>query len=129
MSGNVLLDTNAVIALLENDEAVQRILRHAQSLYIAPAVLGELQYGAQISAKPEANLQRIAAVQTEATVTHCTAQTASHYASIRAHLKRLGRPIPMNDIWIAASAIEHSLTLLTRDAHFDHIPGLSRIAW
>ncbi|NBC10437.1 MAG: PIN domain-containing protein [Planctomycetes bacterium] len=129
MNGNVLLDTNAVIALLDNDDAVQRILRTAHSLYIAPAVLGELQYGSHISARPEANLQRIAGVQTETTVTHCTAQTASHYASIRAQLKRMGRPIPMNDIWIAASAIEHSLTLLTRDSHFEHIPGLSRIAW
>ncbi|MGE3842006.1 MAG: PIN domain-containing protein [Vicinamibacterales bacterium] len=51
------------------------------------------------------------------------------YAEVRAALKKCGRPIPANDVWIAALALEHRLPVLTRDAHFEAVPGLARVAW
>lgn len=58
-----------------------------------------------------------------------TAETTIPYASLRGTLKRLGRPIPANDAWIAALAMQHRLPILSRDAHFDALPDLRRITW
>jgi predicted nucleic acid-binding protein len=55
--------------------------------------------------------------------------TAERYAQIRGELKRIGRPIPSNDLWIAALARQHALPLLSRDQHFDAVPGLKRVGW
>jgi len=55
--------------------------------------------------------------------------TADEYAEIRSELKRAGRPIPGNDLWIAALARQHALPLLSRDRHFDLVPGLKRVGW
>jgi predicted nucleic acid-binding protein len=55
--------------------------------------------------------------------------TARHYADIRDELKRGGRPIPAKDLWIAALARQHALPLLSRDRHFDSVPGVMRIGW
>ena len=56
----------------------------------------------------------------------CDFDTARLYGRIKAELRRKGKPIPENDIWIAAAAIQYGLTLVTRDRHFDFIDGLSR---
>lgn len=53
-----------------------------------------------------------------------TAHTADGYALVYAGLRRKGQPVPANDLWIAASALEHGAALLTRDAHFAQIDGL-----
>jgi predicted nucleic acid-binding protein len=55
--------------------------------------------------------------------------TADRYAEVRGELKQSGRPIPSNDLWIAALARQHALPLLSRDEHFDSVPGLRRIGW
>jgi tRNA(fMet)-specific endonuclease VapC len=56
-------------------------------------------------------------------------ETAGHYAEVREQLKRKARPIPANDLWIAALARQHGLPILSRDRHFDFVPGLTRIGW
>ncbi|MEQ1847489.1 MAG: PIN domain-containing protein [Nitrospira sp.] len=56
------------------------------------------------------------------------AETAQRYAEIVNHLKSAGRPIPTNDIWIAAHAMQHGLQILTFDRHFDHIPQVSKLS-
>jgi predicted nucleic acid-binding protein len=58
-----------------------------------------------------------------------TPETTLPYAALRATLKRLGRPIPANDAWIAALAMQHRLPILSRDAHFDAVPDLQRTGW
>ena len=58
-----------------------------------------------------------------------TEETAVHYATIRLELKRAGKPIPTNDLWIAALCREHRFDLLSRDLHFDSVPGLQRLGW
>ena len=57
------------------------------------------------------------------------ATTAEHYGRIRAQLAQSGTPIPENDIWIAALALEHQLPLAARDAHFDRVTGLQVLNW
>ena len=58
-----------------------------------------------------------------------TSETSRFYADIRHELRLAGQPIPENDLWIAALARQHGLTLLSNDAHFDHLSGLKRISW
>jgi len=55
--------------------------------------------------------------------------TAEVYADVRDKLRRAGRPIPENDLWIAALVLQYALPLVSRDLHFDFVPGLKRIAW
>jgi len=62
-------------------------------------------------------------------VLEITQRTASWYADIRSELRRIGKPIPANDAWIAALGREHNLPVLSRDQHFDHVPGLRRLTW
>jgi tRNA(fMet)-specific endonuclease VapC len=59
----------------------------------------------------------------------CDVETARHYGRVRNELRRKGRPIPENDIWIAATARQHDLILVTRDPHFDEVEGLPIEAW
>jgi predicted nucleic acid-binding protein len=62
-------------------------------------------------------------------VLHVDRSTASQYAAIRGALKQRGRPIPSNDAWIAALALQHRMPVVSRDAHFDEVSGLERVAW
>jgi predicted nucleic acid-binding protein len=55
--------------------------------------------------------------------------TAQHYAEVRDELRRRGRPIPENDVWIAALAREHAQPVVSRDEHFDHVVGIRRVGW
>ena len=56
-------------------------------------------------------------------------ETAGHYAQVRSELKKAGKPIPSNDLWIAAICRQHRLPLMSQDAHFDAVQGLKRIRW
>lgn len=91
--------------------------------------LGELYYGAQKSAKAEENIRRISEFGTAAAVLGCDAETAARYGEIKAALRARGTPIPENDIWIAAIALQHELEVVTRDAHFDLIESLVVKSW
>ena len=120
----IALDTNQVIAVL-NDRGdagtwIQAFLR----ICIPAPVVGELRFGALNSGKPEANERKIDAFLARCSVLPVTAETGAVYAQIRHSLKRKGTPIPENDLWIAASAVEHGLTLVTGDDHFDVIEEL-----
>ncbi len=129
MSGEVLLDTNVVIALLEREP---QALDHFQSdleVSISVVTLGELLFGAEKSVRVTENRDRAEAFADDCTIRPCTRATARRYATIKNELRRKGRPIPENDLWIAATAIEHGLTLVTRDQHFEAIEGLELEAW
>jgi len=96
---------------------------------IAVTVLGELFFGAEKSARRDANMAKYDAFAAEYSVLDCTTETAKHYSLIRNALRIKGRPIPDNDIWIAALAMQHDLTLITRGAHFDEVEGLKSEKW
>ena len=126
----MLLDTNAVIGILAKDADLLHFLRQFRSLLIPSMALGELYFGAYKSQRQENNLLAIEDfLRGGAVVLACDAETARHYGAIRDELRRQGRPIPVNDMWIAAVARQRGLPLVSRDAHFDVVPGLTRRAW
>ena len=127
-----LLDTNVVIALFAVEHSVLEEVRKAEErsrLRVPAIVLGELYYGARKSAKPADNVRRVDSLETRASVMSCDAGTARVYGSIKDMLRIKGKPIPDNDIWIAALALQHNLCLVTRDSHFQEVDGLQITAW
>lgn len=124
MSGRLLVDTNIVIALFGGDPAAVEKLEDKPALFLCVPVLGELRYGALASARIEQNLERLDQFSKRVAVLPCDSETAIYYSTIRFDLRKKGRPIPENDLWIAAIARQHRLTLLSRDSHFEEIEGL-----
>jgi tRNA(fMet)-specific endonuclease VapC len=129
MSGRFLLDTNVVIALLEGETVVQGHLAQADEVFISSIALGELYFGSGKSARPETNRARVDELARNNVVLGCDADTARRYGEVKTVLHLKGRPIPENDIWIAAIALQHSLRLSTRDEHFKEVEGLTVEAW
>jgi tRNA(fMet)-specific endonuclease VapC len=129
MNGKYLLDTNIVIALFAGETGLRDSLSTAEEVFLSTIAVGELYYGARKSSKPHENLVRIDELVLGNVVLGCDSATARQYAAIKNALRIKGRPLPENDIWIAAIAIQHDLILVTRDAHFDQIEGLDRITW
>jgi tRNA(fMet)-specific endonuclease VapC len=129
MSGRFLLDTNVVIAIFARDSSVLQYVGEADEVFLPAIVVGELHYGAQKSARVEENVERIIELASETTVLACDADTARHYGTIKNRLRAKGKPIPENDIWIAAVALQHGLELASRDPHFKEIEDLSLVVW
>jgi tRNA(fMet)-specific endonuclease VapC len=123
-SGDLLLDTNIVVALVASEQAVIDRLARATRVFIPSTVIGELYYGAFNSSRVTANGARVDALVLTSSLLSCGADTARWYGQVKSQLRQIGRPIPENDLWIAAAALEHGLILLTRDAHFTGIAGL-----
>ena len=122
----ILLDTNAYTAFMLGAAEVVDVVAHADRLYLNSIVLGELLGGFAAGtreAKNRAELSRFLD-SPRVEILPITGETADSYALIYAGLRRRGQPIPTNDLWIAASALEHGAALLTRDAHFSQIDGL-----
>lgn len=129
MSGRFLLDTNVVIALFADEVSVKDNLAEAEEVFISSVVIGELYYGAQKSGRVEANLTRIDEFIVGNAVLGCDADTARRYGLVKNGLRLKGRPIPENDIWLAAIALQYDLTLVTRDSHFDAVENLHTVVW
>ena len=129
MAGKYLLDTNIVIASFAADPGVLEHLRTADTAIIPSIVFGELYYGAQRSSRVQSNLGRLDELATQSPQVPCNLGTAQRYGIIKQSLRTRGRPLPENDIWVAAIAIQHSLTLVTRDQHFSEIEGLRLERW
>ena len=125
----MILDTNALSAFVDGDPAVGDILRGQGQAAIPVIVLGEFRYGISASRYRRTYEAWLNAHLPDFEVLAVTADTAVHYAALRAALKELGRPIPANGAWIAALALEHRLPVLSRDARFDAVPELQRKTW
>ena len=125
----MILDTNGLSAMADGDPGVAPILQQAAEIALPVIALGEYRYGIRQS-RHRARYERwLNEVVTTCRVLSVDESTAVVYADIRGELKRAGRPIPGNDLWIAALARQHSLPLLSRDQHFDLVTGLTRIRW
>ena len=125
----MILDTNALSAFADGEMAVGDVLRMQRRAAIPVVVLGEFRYGiagSRHKAEYEAWLEATLPAFDVLVVDEGTARA---YAELRAELKRAGQPIPANDAWIAALALQHGLPVLTRDEHFDAVPGLERRDW
>lgn len=129
MTGRFLIDTNIVIALFASDSTVQQYLRGAVEVFTPAIVLGEIYYGAYKSSRIKENVSRINEFASQNAVLFCDAITAQWYGQIKDGLRKQGRPIPENDIWIAAIAVQYDLILVTRDVHFQDIAGLQVQEW
>ncbi len=131
MAGHrVLLDTVMVIAYLKSEQTVLNRLQ-GLSVYVASITIGEMFFGAYKSSRVNDNLRELRGFMASSNITiiDCDAITGDYYGQIKQSLKRKGRPIPENDIWIAATAMQHSLTLISRDAHFSEVDGLDLSTW
>ncbi len=125
----MIIDTNALSALAVGDPDVVRLIRTSGRHQLPVIVLGEYRFGL-LRSRDRLKIEAwLAELEGECDVLDLTRSTANCYAEIREELRALGRPLPENDIWIAALAREHQLAILSRDKRFDHIPGLTRFGW
>lgn len=113
MNGKISLDTNIVIRLFKNDFAVIKMLAGFSTVYLPTPVVAELLFTARNSSRPEENLKTYNEFIDACKVLNITRETANHYSTLRLELKQKGRPIPENDLWIAAVCIEQNLPLVT----------------
>jgi len=125
----VILDTNALSAFVDGDVRVGEVLRRETRAAIPVIVLGEFRYGIAESRHRAAYEAWLGTHLPQFDVLAVTDETAVVYAGLRVALRRSGRPIPANDAWIAALALQHRLPVLSRDQHFDAVPGLRRNGW
>lgn len=112
--------------LLRNGGGLRRCLEEAELVYVPAIVLGELHAGFCLGSNHEQNCQRLEAFLDLPGV--CIApvdeSVAQRYGFLVRDLRRQGTPIPTNDLWIAATAMETGARLISYDAHFEHVPGL-----
>jgi len=125
----LILDTNAVSAIADGEVSAIELVGSAERIAVPVIVLGEYRLGIGQSrhrASYESWIREwIAAVS----ILDIDEETSQSYAAIGLELKRRGRPIPANDLWVAALCRQYSMPLLSRDRHFDVVPGLRRLGW
>lgn len=129
MNGRYLLDTNIVIALFADEAVTKENLARADEVFVSSIAIGELCFGARKSGRAQENLARIDDFAASNVVLSCDTETARGYGEVKNALRLKGCPVPENDIWIAAVALQHGLTLVTRDTHFNDIDNLNVVAW
>lgn len=123
---NVVLDTSAYSALRRGEPAVLDVMRRSETVAVPAVVLGELHSGFRAGNRCPENTAQLAQFLSKPSVRvlPITEETALRYAEVDVYLRKKGRPIPRNDVWIAAVALEHGLHLVTLDVHFREIPLL-----
>lgn len=125
----MILDTNALSAAADDDPGILEILAQADAVALPVIVLGEYRYGIAQSRHRAQYLNWLDELIADCIVLDINNDTTHHYADIHLELKKIGRPIPTNDLWIAALCRQHSLPILSRDAHFDLVSGNKRLEW
>ena len=125
-----LLDTNAYVALKKGHSVMVDRIRKSDRVIISVVVLGELLFGFRHGSRYDKNVQELNQFLDHPMVTikPVSEITADRFGRIACDLRRQGTPIPSNDIWIAAHAMETGAELLTLDGHFEKIPGLA-VTW
>ena len=125
----MIFDTNALSAAADGDAGLSAILARADQVAIPVIVLGEYRYGIAQSRHRTTYANWLTGLVRDCLVLDIQEPTTQHYAEIILELKQKGKPIPTNDVWIAALCRQHSLPLLSRDQHFDVVLGNHRIDW
>jgi tRNA(fMet)-specific endonuclease VapC len=125
----VIVDTNALSAWRDGDIGLLGVIGATGMLVLPVISLGEYLYGLRDSRRRTENEAWLNRIVRALRVAPVTLETAWAYASVRSMLGGKGRPIPANDMWIAALALQHRLPVLSRDTHFDYVDGLTRVNW
>jgi len=125
----ILLDTNRYRDLCAGDPDVLETIQVADTINLPFVVLAELRSGFLCGSRSRQNEQFLVRfLNSERTeVLYADENTTHHFAQVFAQLRKQGSPIPVNDIWIAALAIQHDLLLYSRDQHFDNLAQIARI--
>lgn len=125
----MILDTNAFSAFADGDAGLLRAIGGQTNLALPAVVLGEYQFGVRQSRQRARYERWVNAALPLFDLLPVGEDTARHYAEVRAELKAAGRPIPSNDLWIAALARQHRMPVLSRDRHFEAVAGLRLASW
>ncbi|MGB9067122.1 MAG: type II toxin-antitoxin system VapC family toxin [Candidatus Acidiferrales bacterium] len=125
----MILDTSGLSAVADGDSSLGPILREASEVAVPVIVLGEYIYGIRQSRHRKRYEGWLQESLPNYRVLRVDEETAPSYAALRSELKKAGTPIPSNDIWIAALSRQYGLAVLSKDRHFDHVPGLHRVDW
>lgn len=122
----VLLDSNAYSLLMRGHEEVAGLVRRAEEVLFSAVVVGELMYGFRRGTQFERNTAVLRSMlgSPYSTFVEVGPVTADRYARIATALRAKGRPIPTNDVWIAAHAMETGADLVSADGHFEHVDGI-----
>ena len=122
----ILLDTSAYVGFKRNNREVVETIVHAELIIFSPIVLAELIFGFRNGSKFDHNMKELREFVHHTTVhlSQVGEIAADRYSRIASQLRAEGKPIPTNDIWIAAQTMEHGAELITFDRHFENIKGL-----
>lgn len=125
----MILDTNALSAAADREPAALELVARAERVAVPVIVLGEYRLGIAQSRHCTSYKNWLREWITAVTVLDIEEETTQHYAAIGLELKKKGRPIPTNDLWIAALCRQHALPILSHDHHFDVVTGIQRLDW
>lgn len=125
----MILDTNALSAYLDSTPGAVEPVSEARELAIPAIVAGEFAFGIAQSRHREVYEKSLERMLDRCIVLDIGIETARHCAAIRLELKAAGKPIPANDVWIAALCRQYSMPVMSRDSHFDFVGGLRRRSW
>lgn len=129
MSGEIALDTSVAIRFLNGDTVITQKILELPEIILPIVAVGELLFGAENSTRSLQNLPRYLEFISACKTVPFGRETAAIYAKTRFALKRKGRPIPINDVWIAAQCLEHEWVLVTDDTDFKNVDGLALEYW
>lgn len=125
----MLFDTNAISDWFRGVESLFTLVAKRPAYFFPAVAVGEYRHGLEKSSQRERLLPRFEQLLATSVTLPVTAETARHYARLATQQDRKGRPVPSNDLWIAALAVEHRLPILSRDAHFQSIDGIDVLTW
>jgi tRNA(fMet)-specific endonuclease VapC len=122
----VMLDTSAYSAFLRGNAEVSHALQAAEEIYLNPVVIGELSAGFARGGREKKNkdILREFLASPRVQIAVIDEETAERYAAILTYLWSKGKPIPTNDLWIASTAMQHGLKLITTDGHYRDVPQI-----
>jgi tRNA(fMet)-specific endonuclease VapC len=130
MIGNkILLDTNIIIEVFDGNKEIADNISKLPTFYISCIVLGELYIGINRVTNKAKHLKMLNVFLQLGIVLNIDSTTAKYYGEIISALYKKGKPLPTNDVWIAATAKQHNLTLISQDKHFKEIDGISFNNW
>jgi tRNA(fMet)-specific endonuclease VapC len=129
MGSGLILDTNALSAWADGIHDAGVKLNQADSIKIPSIALGEFLFGIQQSRDRLEYLEFLNDHLPSVEIVSVSAETAKQYSEIRLELKKIGKPIPVNDTWIAAIARQLKEPILTNDHHFDYVSNIETVSF